>query len=222
MSDSAPAARPVSLPTIGSPAPDFQANSTHGPLSLKDFEGKWVILFSHPYDFTPVCSTEFIGFARRAGEFEKRNVQLIGLSVDSVFSHIAWVRNLEKQAEVKIPFPVIADLDQKVASMYGMIHPGASDMAPVRALFYIDPKRIVRACIYYPMNAGRSVDEVLRLLDALLFVDKNADTACPEGWKPGDQVIYPPPKTTAAAEARLKENAGNPEAKDWFFVKRKV
>ncbi len=221
MSDAA-ATRPVSLPTIGSPAPEINANSTHGPLTLKDFEGKWVVLFSHPYDFTPVCSTEFIGFARRAGEFEKRNAQLVGLSVDSVYSHIAWVRNLEKQAEVKIPFPVIADLDQKVAGAYGMIHPGASDMAPVRALFYIDPKRIVRACIYYPMNAGRSVDEVLRLLDALLTVDKTADTACPEGWRPGDPVIYPPPKTVAAAEARLKEHAGDPEAKDWFFVKRKL
>ena len=220
MSDAA-TTRPT-LPTIGSPAPEFEANSTHGPVSLKSFEGKWVVLFSHPYDFTPVCSTEFLGFARRAGEFEKRGAQLLGLSVDSVYAHIAWVRTLEKQADVKIPFPVIADLDQKVASAYGMIHPGASDMAPVRALFYIDPKRTVRACIYYPMNAGRSVDEVLRLLDALQFVDKNADTACPEGWKPGDAVIYPPPKTAQAAEARMKEHAANPEAKDWFFVKRKA
>lgn len=213
-------AKAVSLPTIGSPAPEIRANSTHGPLTLGDFEGKWVILFSHPYDFTPVCSTEFIGFARRAAEFEERGAQLVGLSVDSVFSHIAWVRTLEKQAGVKIPFPVIADLDQKVAAAYGMIHPGASDMAPVRALFYIDPRRVVRACIYYPMNAGRSVDEVLRLLDALQSVDRNADTACPEGWRPGDPVILPPPKTVADAEARVKEHAKNPEAKDWFFVKR--
>ena len=214
--------RPISMPTLGSPAPDFQANSTHGPIGLSSYEGKWVILFSHPYDFTPVCSTEFIGFARRAAEFEERNAQLVGLSVDSVYSHIAWVRNLEKGAGVKVPFPLIADLDQKVASAYGMIHPGASDMAPVRALFYIDPKRIVRACIYYPMNAGRSVDEVIRLLDALQTVDRHQDTACPEGWRPGDAVIYPPPKTLAAAEARMKESAGNAEAKDWFFVKRKL
>lgn len=139
---------------------------------------------------------------------------------DSVFAHIAWVRTLERMAGVKIPFPVIADLDQKVASAYGMIHPGASDMAPVRALFHIDPRRIVRACIYYPMNAGRSVEEVLRLLDALQSVDAHAETACPEGWKPGDPIICPPPKTVAAAEARLKEHSGNPEAKEWFFVKR--
>jgi peroxiredoxin (alkyl hydroperoxide reductase subunit C) len=218
----AAAAKPVSLPTIGSPAPEFEANSTHGPLSLSKFPGKWVVLFSHPYDFTPVCSTEFVGFARRAAEFEKRNAQLVGLSVDSVYSHIAWVRNLEKAHNLKVPFPVIADLDQKVAGAYGMIHPGASDMAPVRALFYIDPKRTVRACIYYPMTAGRSVDEVLRLLDAMQTVDANADTACPEGWRAGDPVIYPPPKTTDAAEARLKEHSSNPEAKDWFFVKRKL
>jgi peroxiredoxin (alkyl hydroperoxide reductase subunit C) len=218
----AAAPRPVSMPTIGSTAPEISANSTHGPLTLNDFKDKWVVLFSHPYDFTPVCSTEFIGFARRHAEFEKRGTQLVGLSVDSVFSHIAWVRAIEKQADVKIPFPVIADLDQKVASSYGMIHPGASDMAPVRALFFIDPKRIIRACIYYPMTAGRSVDEVLRLLDAMQTVDKNADTACPEGWRPGDPVIFPPPKTSAAAEARLKEQAGNPEAKDWFFVKKKL
>ena len=220
MSDAAATRLP--FPTIGSPAPDFEANSTHGPLTLRSFEGKWVVLFSHPYDFTPVCSTEFLGFARRAPEFSERGAQLVGLSVDSVYSHIAWVRNLEKQADVKIPFPVIADLDQKVARSYGMIHEGASDMATVRALFFIDPKRIVRASIYYPMNAGRSVDEIMRLLDALQTVDKHADTACPEGWNRGDKVIFPPPKTAQAAEARMKENAGNPEAKDWFFVKRKV
>jgi peroxiredoxin (alkyl hydroperoxide reductase subunit C) len=216
------AAHAGGMPTIGSPAPDFQANSTHGPISLSSFDGKWIVLFSHPYDFTPVCSTEFLGFARRSAEFEERNAQLVGLSVDSVFSHIAWVRNLERISGLKITFPVIADLDQKVASSYGMIHPGASDMAPVRALFYIDPKRVVRACIYYPMTAGRNVDEVLRLLDAMRSVDANADTACPEGWRPGDPVICPPPKTVAAAEARLKEHSGNPEAKDWFFVKRKL
>jgi peroxiredoxin (alkyl hydroperoxide reductase subunit C) len=219
MSDAA-APRAPSFPTIGSPAPDFEAQSTHGPISLRSFEGKWVVLFSHPYDFTPVCSTEFLGFARRGGEFAERGAQLVGLSVDSVFSHIAWVRSLEKQSGVRVPFPVIADLDQRVARSYGMIHEGASDMATVRALFFIDPKRVVRACIYYPMNAGRSVDEVVRLLDALQTVDRNADTACPEGWRPGEKVIYPPPKTTEAAEARMREHAGNPEAKDWFFVKR--
>ncbi len=220
MPENAAAPTPVSLPTLNSPAPDFQATTTQGPISLASFPGKWMVLFSHPYDFTPVCSTEFLGFTRRAEEFTRRNAQLVGLSVDSVYSHIAWVRNLEEKHGVKIPFPVIADLDGKVARAYGMIHPGASDMATVRALFVIDPKRTVRACIYYPMNAGRSIDEVLRIVDALQFVDSHAGTACPEGWKPGDKVILPPPKTVDEAATRLSENSNNPEAKDWYFVKR--
>ncbi|MCK6480944.1 MAG: peroxiredoxin [Planctomycetaceae bacterium] len=221
MSDAAAAAAKPSLPTIGSRAPSIDAASTHGPLSLDAYEGKWVILFSHPYDFTPVCSTEFLGFARRAAEFEERQAQLVGLSIDSVFSHISWVRTLEAQHGVKIPFPVIADLDRKVASAYGMVHPSENDMAPVRALFFIDPKRIVRACIYYPMTCGRNIDEVLRLLDALRSVDANAGTACPADWRPGDEIILPPPKTAAEAERRVAENRDNPGAKDWFFVKRK-
>jgi peroxiredoxin (alkyl hydroperoxide reductase subunit C) len=217
-----PNAVPQVFPTIGSPAPSIEANSTHGPLTLDNFKDKWVVLFSHPYDFTPVCSTEFLGFARRAEDFAKRGVQLVGLSVDSVFSHIAWVRSLEKDHGVKIPFPVIADLDQKVARSYGMIHPGASDMAPVRAVFVIDPKRTIRALVYYPMNAGRAIDEILRLVDALLFVDSHAGTACPEGWRPGDKVILPPPKTTGEADQRVKDNEKNPDAKDWYFVKKTV
>jgi peroxiredoxin 2/4 len=209
-----------SIPTINSPAPDFEASSTHGPISLSKFSGKWVVLFSHPYDFTPVCSTEFLAFAQRAEEFEKRGVQLIGLSVDSVFSHIAWTRSLEKSHGVKIPFPVIADLDTKVARSYGMIHPGASDMATVRAVFIIDPKKTIRAMVYYPMTCGRNVDEILRLVDALQTVDRTPNTATPEGWRPGDKVILPPPKTTADADARIKEHAENPDAKDWYFVKK--
>ena len=155
------------------------ANSTHGPISLGKYSGKWVVLFSHPYDFTPVCSTEFLGFAQRAEEFASRNVQLIGLSVDSVFSHIAWTRSLEQISGSKVPFPVIADLDQKVARTYGMVHAGASDMATVRCVFVIDPKQTVRASIYYPMQCGRSIDEILRLVDALLTVDANPNTATP-------------------------------------------
>jgi peroxiredoxin (alkyl hydroperoxide reductase subunit C) len=208
------------MPRINDPAPEFEANSTHGPLSLGKFSGKWIVLFSHPYDFTPVCSTEFLGFAQRAEEFEKRNVQLIGLSVDSVFSHIAWTRSLEKSHGVKIPFPVIADLDQSVARKYGMIHQGASDMATVRAVFIIDPKRTIRAMVYYPMQCGRNIDEILRLTEALQTVDKHANTATPEGWRPGDKVILPPPKTTADAETRVAEHAQNPDAKDWYFVKK--
>lgn len=208
------------IPQINSPAPDFDANSTHGPISLGKFTGKWIVLFSHPYDFTPVCSTEFLGFAQRATEFEKRGVQLIGLSVDSVFSHIAWTRNLEQKHDVKITFPVIADLDQKVARAYGMIHHGASDMATVRAVFVIDPKKTIRALVYYPMQCGRSIDEILRVVDALQTVDKAGNVATPEGWRPGDKVILPPPKTTAEAETRVAEHASNPDAKDWFYVKR--
>lgn len=208
------------IPQINSPAPEFEANSTHGPISLGKYSGKWVVLFSHPYDFTPVCSTEFLGFAQRAEEFARRNVQLIGLSVDSVFSHIAWTRSLEKSHGVKIPFPVIADLDQKVARQYGMIHSGANDMATVRAVFVIDPKRHIRALVYYPMQCGRSVDEILRLVDALQAVDKHGNVATPEGWKPGDKFILPPPKTAAEAEARVAETSSNPDAKDWYFVKR--
>lgn len=210
------------LPTINSPAPEFEAISTQGPISLGKFSGKWIVLFSHPYDFTPVCSTEFLGFAKNYEAFHKRDVQLIGLSVDSVFSHIAWVRSLEKNHGVKIPFPVIADLDQKVARAYGMIHHGASDMAPVRAVFVIDPKRTVRALLYYPMTCGRSVDEILRLVDALQMVDKTPNTATPEGWHPGDKVIMPPPKTVADAEARMAEHATNADAKDWYFIKRSL
>lgn len=208
------------IPTINSPAPEFDAISTHGQISLGKYTGKWVVLFSHPYDFTPVCSTEFLGFAQRAAEFEKLNVQLIGLSVDSVFSHIAWTRSLEKSHGVKITFPVIADLDTKVARAYGMIHAGASDMATVRAVFLIDPKKTIRALVYYPMQCGRNIDEILRLVQALQKVDATPNTATPEGWRPGEKCILPPPKTTADADARVAENAQNPDAKDWYFVKK--
>jgi peroxiredoxin (alkyl hydroperoxide reductase subunit C) len=215
-------ATPSAIPTIGSPAPDFTANTTQGEISLHDerFAGKWIVLFSHPYDFTPVCSTEFVGFAERTPQFEEINTQLIGLSIDSVFSHIAWMRSLENDHGVTVTFPVIADLDKQVASAYGMVHPGASDMAPVRAVFVIDPKRTIRALVYYPMNVGRDLDEVLRLVKGLQYVDANEGTACPANWQPGDQIILPPPATKEAAAARLAENEGNADAKDWYFVKR--
>jgi peroxiredoxin 2/4 len=210
------------IPQINSPAPEFEALSTHGPISLGKYSGKWVVLFSHPYDFTPVCSTEFLAFAQHAPEFTERNVQLIGLSVDSVFSHIAWTRSLEQSHGVKIPFPVIADLDTKVARAYGMIHHGASDMATVRSVFIIDPKKTIRALVYYPMQCGRNIAEILRLVDALQTVDKAGNVATPEGWKKGDKVIMPPPKTSSEADARVAENAQNPDAKDWYFVKRSL
>ena len=213
------------IPQINSPAPEFDALSTHGPISLGKFTGKWIVLFSHPYDFTPVCSTEFLGFAQRADRFNELGVQLIGLSVDSVFSHIAWTRSLEQSHDVKIPFPVIADLDQKVARAYGMIHHGASDMATVRAVFLIDPKKTIRAMVYYPMQCGRNIKEILRLVDALQTVDAAPPThpvATPEGWNKGDKVILPPPKTSDDAAKRVAESTNNPYAKVWYFVKRSL
>src|SRR5262249_1183363 len=154
------------MPRINDDAPDFEAKTTHGMLKLSDLKGKWVVLFSHPADFTPVCTTEFIEFAKRTNEFVNRNVQLFGLSIDSVYSHLAWVRNIESNFKVEVKFPVIADLDMKVAQQYGLIHPNASETATVRAVFVIDDKSKVRAVIYYPMSCGRNMDEVLRVVDA--------------------------------------------------------
>ena len=216
MSTTETAAAAASLPRINEPAPDFEAKSTQGMLKLSDFKGGWVVLFSHPADFTPVCSTEFIEFARRAEEFKKRGVQLVGLSVDSVPAHIAWIRNIESHFDVKIDFPVIADLDTKVAQKYGLIHPAASDTATVRAVFVIDDKGIIRALIYYPMSLGRNIDEILRAVDGLQTADANA-CATPANWQPGDQVIVPPPQTIADAEKRLVSDY---DVTDWYFAKR--
>jgi peroxiredoxin (alkyl hydroperoxide reductase subunit C) len=205
---------------LNGPAPDFEANTTHGPIKLSDWaKGKWVILFSHPADFTPVCTTEFIEFARRSDEFESKNVALLGNSIDSLFSHIAWVRNIEQNFGVKIPFPIIADLDQKVARLYGMIHTPSSATAAVRCVFFIDPKRIIRAMIYYPLNVGRNFDEIMRVVDALQTVDKHG-VACPANWTMGKDVIVPPPNTTQGAEERMHSKEF--EVKDWYFSKRKI
>ena len=206
-----------SLPRINDTAPDFEAKSTQGQLKLSDFKGKWVVLFSHPADFTPVCTTEFVEFARRADEFRERGAQLIGLSVDSVPAHIAWIRNIEQHfPDVKITFPVIADLDTKVAQKFGLIHPAASETATVRAVFVIDPNGIIRALIYYPMSLGRNIDEVLRVVDALQTADTNA-CATPANWRPGDKVVVPPPQTIADAEKRLQSDY---EITDWYLAKR--
>ena len=206
----------TTLPRINEPAPDFEAKSTAGPLKLSDFRGRWVVLFSHPADFTPVCSTELVEFARRSEEFRQRNVQLVGLSVDSVPSHIAWIRNMREHFKVNIDFPVIADLDTKVAQKYGLIHPGASETATVRAVFIIDDKGIVRALIYYPMSLGRNIDEILRAVDGLQTADENA-CATPANWRPGDKVVVPPPQTLDDAEKRMQSDY---EVTDWYFSKR--
>ena len=203
---------------LGETAPDFEAVTTHGPIKLSDYRGEWVILFSHPADFTPVCTTEFMGFAKMNPELEKRGVKLIGLSVDSVHSHIAWVRNIEEKMGVKIPFPVIADLSMNVGTLYGMIHPGQSATAAVRCVFVIDPDQILRAMIYYPLSTGRNMDEILRLVDALQAADKYG-IATPADWRPGDQAIVPPPATTDEAEKRLTEGY---DCKDWYFCKKTI
>lgn len=207
------------LPLIGDPAPDFDVETTHGQLKLSDLKGKWVVLFSHPADFTPVCTTEFIGFAQRAGDFAERNVQLVGNSVDSVFSHLAWVNAIKEKQGVEIPFPIIADLEMTVSKKYGMIHPVSNGTAAVRAVFVIDDKGIVRAMIYYPMNAGRNIDEILRLVDALQLSDKEG-VSCPANWMPGDDVVVGAPRTQEQLNARLKDTSLN--LKDWYLATKKV
>ena len=210
------------IPRINDPAPDFEARSTHGVIRLTDYtsKGKWVLLFSHPADFTPVCTTEFIEFARRNPEFEQRNVQLIGNSIDSVYSHIAWLRNIEENFKVKIPFPVIADLDQRIARLFGMVHEAVSDTATVRAVFFIDPKQNIRALQYYPLSCGRNIDELLRVVDALQTSDANA-VATPANWRPGDPVIAPPPVTQADAEKRSAGEEGL-EVTDWYLARKNL
>lgn len=193
------------IPLIGEIAPDFTANSTHGELTFSKYqEDKWVILFSHPADFTPICATEMSQFALRVDEFTKRNTKLLGLSIDSIHAHMAWLNNLKQKLSVELPFPLIADANGKVATLYGMLHPNAHSTATVRALFIIDPKRAIRALLYYPLTNGRNVDEVLRLLDAIqLTTEKGVVT--PVNWKPGDKVIVIPPLNAEALKQREKE-----------------
>jgi peroxiredoxin (alkyl hydroperoxide reductase subunit C) len=207
------------IPRIGDTAPDFTAQTTHGPLTFSEWQkGSWVILFSHPADFTPVCSTELSEFARRNDEFTRRNTKLIGLSIDSIHSHLAWRENLKQILDVEIPYPLIADLDMAVASKYGMVHPGAAATATVRAVFVVDPKRTVRALVYYPMNVGRSIDEIMRLLEALQTADTNA-CATPVNWKPGEKVVVPPPKTVS----EVKEREGHKEYERFdFYLNKKT
>jgi peroxiredoxin (alkyl hydroperoxide reductase subunit C) len=207
------------FPRIGDPAPPFEAETTHGMVKLEDYKGSWFILFSHPADFTPVCTTEFIAFAQIAPKLKEMNCKLLGLSIDSVFSHIAWVRNIEENFGQKIPFPVIADLDKDVAMKYGMIMPGESTTVATRCVFVIDESQIIRAIIYYPLTTGRNMDEILRLLQALQTTDKYG-VATPANWRPGDKVIVPPPRTQQLAEKRLKEK--NIEITQWYFSKKEL
>ncbi len=208
----------VGLPRLNEPAPQFTANTTHGTINLSDYKGKWVVLFSHPADFTPVCTSEFIAFAKKFEDFGKIDTAVVGLSIDSVYSHIAWVRNIQEKFNIKIPFPVIADLDMKVAKKYGMVHPAAADTSAVRAVFVIDPGQTLRAMVYYPLTNGRSVDEIFRLVQALQTSDENA-VATPENWHPGDKVVVPPPVTQKDAEERVKEPY---DVTDWYFSKKEI
>ena len=203
------------LPLIGDKAPDFEAESTHGPVRLADYAGRWLVLFSHPADFTPVCTTEFVAFAELADEFAARDTALLGNSVDSVHSHLAWTRAIEEKLGVRIPFPIIADLDTRVSRAYGMLHPGASGTAAVRAVFVIDPEQTVRALLYYPMNAGRMIPEILRLVDALQTSDRDG-VACPANWHPGEDVVLGAPRTQAELEARLADDSV--KLTDWYLA----
>ncbi|MEZ5997663.1 MAG: peroxiredoxin [Hyphomonas sp.] len=207
-----------SMPRLNEPAPAFDAVTTHGRRTLADYKGKWLILFSHPADFTPVCTTEFMAFARAHDKFAALNTELLGLSIDSKYAHIAWVRSIKENFGVQVKFPIIEDLSMKVANAYGMIMPGADDTSAVRATFIIDPQGMLRAMVYYPMSNGRSIDEFLRLVTALQTSDANK-VATPENWQPGDKVIVPPPQTTDAAAAREGEGY---EYTDWYFSKKEL
>ncbi|NGO47747.1 peroxiredoxin [Streptomyces ureilyticus] len=206
---------PTRPPLIGDKAPGFEAESTHGPVRLADYTGRWLVLFSHPADFTPVCTTEFIAFTELADEFAARNVALLGNSVDSVHSHLAWTRSIQDKLGVRVPFPIIADLDTRVARAYGMLHPNASGTAAVRAVFVIDPEQTVRAVLYYPMNAGRMIPEILRLVDALQTSDRDG-VSCPANWRPGGDVILGAPKTQAELDARLADETV--KLADWYLA----
>lgn len=205
------------LPRIGSPAPKFEAVTTHGIKSLDDYKGKWVILFSHPADFTPVCTTEFIGFQEIYPQLREMNTELLGLSIDSVHSHIAWVRNIEEKFGTKIEFPVIADLSMDVAGKYGMIMPEESSTEASRAVFVIDDQQVVRAIIYYPLSTGRNMDEMVRLVRALQTTDEH-QVATPADWQEGDKVIVPPAATQEEADKRMKDESM--DCVDFYFCKK--
>ncbi|MFN2381150.1 MAG: peroxiredoxin, partial [Guyparkeria sp.] len=185
---------------------------------LSDYEGRWLVLFSHPADFTPVCTTEFTAFARAFDAFQERNCDLLGLSIDSIHSHLAWVQNIKEKFGQSIPFPIIEDISMQVSNAYGMVHPGVSDTSAVRATFIIDPQGNLRAMLYYPKTNGRSIDEILRLVDSLQTSTEHG-VATPEGWKPGDKVIVPPPNTVEEAEKRLNEGY---ECTDWYFCEKSL
>jgi peroxiredoxin (alkyl hydroperoxide reductase subunit C) len=208
----------ITFPVLGEPAPDFEVETTQGPIRLSALKGKWVVLFSHMANFTPVCTTEFMAFTRIYDELQALNVQLIGLSVDIISAHLAWVHAIKEKMGVVIPFPIIADLTMKVAKKYGMIHPGQSSTAAVRCVFFIDDKGIMRAMIYYPLQNGRFMPEIIRLVKALQTTD-TFKVSTPANWQPGEKVVVPPPKTTAEMDKRMTEGYG---CKDWYLCFKNV
>lgn len=216
------------MPRIGDKAPSFKAVTTQGEINFpEDYAGSWVILFSHPADFTPVCTTEFITFASMVDEFAKLNCKLVGLSIDSIYGHIAWLRTIKEKIEyrgmknVEVTFPVIEDITMEVAKKYGMLQPGESATKAVRAVFVIDPNGIIRAIIYYPLSIGRNFDEIKRLLIALQTTDAFG-VATPADWRPGDDVIVPPPGSCGVAKERVEAKQEDMTCYDWFFCLKKL
>ena len=215
------------LPLIGDPAPSFKAKTTMGPINFpEDYKGKWVILFSHPADFTPVCTTEFMTFATMQEDFRKLNTELIGLSIDSIYAHIAWLRTIKEKIEfngmknVEVNFPVIEDLKMHVSRKFGMIHSNSSTTQAVRAVFIMDPESKVRAILYYPLSTGRNMDEIKRMIIAMQKADKE-QIATPANWQPGDDVIVPPPGSCGTARDRVESKDDDQYCLDWFMCFRR-
>ncbi len=210
----------IQMPRIGDQAPDFTAKTTKGDIRFSEFaQDKWVVMFSHPADFTPVCTTEMSGFAQRKPEFDALNTELLGLSIDSIHAHLGWVDNVRKNTGVYFDFPIIADLDMKVSKLYGMLQPNESETAAVRAVFFIDPSKKVRLIMYYPLNVGRNMDEILRALEALQTSDKYK-VAMPLNWRKGEKVIVPPPKTLEEMEERLADETI--ERVDFYLARKEL
>lgn len=218
----------VMMPRIGDKAPSFHAVTTQGDINFPaDFSGSWVILFSHPADFTPVCTSEFMTFASLEEKFAKVNTKLVGLSVDGLYSHIAWLRTINEKIEykgmknVEVRFPLIEDITMEVATKYGMIQPGESSARAVRAVFVIDPKGVIRTIIYYPLSLGRNFDELYRVVVGLQTADA-FDVALPADWRPGDDVIVPPAGSCGVAKERMGDQSGETHCYDWFFCMKKL
>ncbi len=216
-----------SMPRIGEPAPEFKAVTTQGEINFpEDYKGSWVILFSHPADFTPVCTSEFMTFATMEDQFEKANCKLVGLSVDGLYSHIAWLRTIKEKIQykgmkdVEVKFPLIEDITMEVAQKYGMIQPGESNTKAVRAVFVIDPKGIVRTVLYYPLSLGRNFDELYRIVIALQTADAFS-VATPADWRPGDEVIVPTAGSCGTAKERM-ESKKDMKCYDWFFCTKEL